>query len=141
MDVYDIVDVNTLTAGDTLVVSGEEIPVTSVERRDDNVLVNGGLDGENGVVLGPIDEDTNGYRVWLESDMATFTELGVTTLVLGDNAVFNDSWNIDADPVKVDHDGIVSAIAESENDYFNQYNTTIRVADGKVVEINRVYVP
>jgi len=79
--------------------------------------------------------------VWLESDMATFTELGVTTLVLGDNAVFNDSWNIDADPVKADHDGIVSAIAESENDYFNQYNTTIRVADGKVVEINRVYVP
>ena len=141
MDVYDIVDVNTLTAGDTLVVSGEEIPVTSVERLDDNVLVNGGLDGENGVVLGPIDEDTNGYRVWLESDMATFTELGVTTLVLGDNAVFNDSWNIDADPVKADHDGIVSAIAESENDYFNQYNTTIRVADRKVVEINRVYVP
>lgn len=141
MDIYDIVDVNTLTAGDTLVVSGEEIPVTSVERRDSNVLVNGGLDGENGVVLGPIDEDTNGYRVWLESDMATFTELGVTTLVLADNAVFNDSWNIDAEPVKVDHDGIVSAIAESENDYFSQYNTTIRVEDGKVVEIDRVYVP
>ena len=141
MDVYDIVDVNTLTAGDTLVVSGEAIPVTSVERSDSNVLVNGGLDGEDGVVLGPIDENTNGYRVWLESDMATFTELGVTTLVLGDNAVFNDSWNIDADPVKVGYDGIVAAITGSENDYFNQYNTTIRVEDGKVVEINRVYVP
>jgi len=135
------VDVNTLTAGDTLVVSGEAIPVTSVERSDSNVLVNGGLDGEGGVVLGPIDEDTNGYRVWLESDMATFTELGVTTLVLGDNAVFNDSWNIDADPVKVGYDGIVAAITGSENDYFNPYNTTIRVEDGKVVEINRVYVP
>ncbi len=141
MDIYDIVDVNTLTAGDTLVVSGEEIPVTSVERSDSEVLVNGGLDGENGVVLGPIDEDTNGYRVWLESDMATFTELGVTTLVLADNAEFNDSWNIDAEPVKVSHDGIVSAIAESDNDYFNQYNTSIRVEDGKVVEIKRVYVP
>ena len=141
MDIYDIVDVNTLTAGDTLVVSGEEIPVTSVERSDSNVLVNGGLDGEDGVVLGPIDEDTNGYRVWLESDMATFTELGATTLVLADNAEFNDSWNIDAEPVKVSHDGIVSAIAESDNDYFNQYNTSIRVEDGKVVEIKRVYVP
>ena len=141
MDIYDIVDVNTLTAGDTLVVSGEEIPVTSVERSDSEVLVNGGLDGENGVVLGPIDEDTNGYRVWLESDMATFTELGATTLVLADNAEFNDSWNIDAEPVKVSHDGIVSAIAESDNDYFNQYNTSIRVEDGKVVEIKRVYVP
>ncbi|MBQ6325552.1 MAG: peptidoglycan-binding protein [Clostridia bacterium] len=141
MDIYDIVDVNTLTAGDTLVVSGEEIPVTSVERSDSEVLVNGGLEAENGVVLGPIDEDTNGYRVWLESDMATFTELGATTLVLADNAEFNDSWNIDAEPVKVSHDGIVSAIAESDNDYFNQYNTSIRVEDGKVVEIKRVYVP
>ena len=141
MDIYDIVDVNTLTAGDTLVVSGEAIPVTSVERRDGDVLVNGGLDGENGVVLGPIDEDSNGYRVWLESDLPTYTELCVTTLVLADNAVFNDSWNIEADPVKADYDGIVSAIAESENDYFNQYNTTIRLEDGKVVEINRVYVP
>ena len=141
MDIYDIVDVNTLTAGDTLVVSGEEIPVTSVERSDSEVLVNGGLEAENGVVLGPIDEDTNGYRVWKESDMATFTELGATTLVLADNAEFNDSWNIDAEPVKVSHDGIVSAIAESDNDYFNQYNTSIRVEDGKVVEIKRVYVP
>ncbi len=141
MDIYDIVDVNTLTAGDTLVVSGEEIPVTSVERSDSEVLVNGGLEAENGVVLGPIDEDTNGYRVWKESDMATFTELGATTLVLADNAEFNDSWNIDAEPVKVGHDGIVSAIAGSDNDYFNQYNTSIRVEDGKVVEIKRVYVP
>ena len=141
MDIYDIVDVNTLTAGDTLVVSGEEIPVTSVERSDSEVLVNGGLEAENGVVLGPIDEDTNGYRVWKESDMATFTELGATTLVLADNAEFNDSWNIDAEPVNVSHDGIVSAIAESDNDYFNQYNTSIRVEDGKVVEIKRVYVP
>ena len=58
-----------------------------------------------------------------------------------DNAVFNDSWNIDAEPVNVGHDGIVSAITESENDYFSQYNTTIRVEDGKVVEIKRVYVP
>jgi hypothetical protein len=141
MDVYDIVDVDTLTAGDTLVVSGEAIPVTSVERRDSDVLVNGGLDGENGVVLGPIGEDSNGYRVWLESDLPTYTELCVTTLVLADNAVFNDSWNIEADPVKADYDGIVKAITESENDYFGQYNTTIRLENGKVVEINRVYVP
>ena len=141
MDVYDIVDVDTLTAGDTLVVSGEAIPVTSVERRDSDVLVNGGLDGENGVVLGPIGEDSNGYRVWLESDLPTYTELCVTTLVLADNAVFNDSWNIEADPVKAGYDGIVKAITESENDYFGQYNTTIRLEAGKVVEINRVYVP
>ena len=141
MDIYDLVDVNTLTAGDTVVVSGEEIPVTSVERNEADVLVNGGLDSENGVVLGPIDEDTNGYRVWLESDLPTFTELGVTTLMLADSAVYSDSSNIEAEPVSVGYDGIVSAITGSEYDYFNQYNTTVRIEDGKVVEINRVYVP
>ena len=141
MDVYDIVDVNTLAVGDTLVVGGEAIPVTSVEQDGENVLVNGGLDGDNGVVLGPLGEDSNGYRVWLESDMPTFTELGVTTLVFDGSAVFNDSWNIDADPVSVGYDDIVSTIAGSENDYFSQYNTTVRVENGKVVELNRVYVP
>lgn len=142
MDTYDSAEVSALTAGDTIVVSGEEIPVTSVERQEDNVLINGGLDGENGVVLGPVD-DTEGsaYRVWMESDMATYTELGVTTLMLADNAVFNDSWNIDAEPVKAGYADIVSTIVESENDFFSQYNTTIRTEGGKVVEIDRVYVP
>ena len=141
MDVYDIVEVEELKVGDTLVVSGEAIPVDTVERQEENVLVNGGLDGENGVVLAPIGEDSNGYRVWLESDLPTYTELGTTTLVLAEGAVFNDSWNIDADPLKVNYDGIVDAITGSENDYFNQYNTSIRTENGKVVEINRVYVP
>ena len=39
------------------------------------------------------------------------------------------------------YDGIVAAMQASENDMFTQDNTTVRVEGGKVVEINRVYVP
>ena len=57
------------------------------------------------------------------------------------SATLNDSWNIDSDPVTAGYDDIVETIQASENEYFVQYNTTIRVENGKVVEIDRVYVP
>ena len=47
----------------------------------------------------------------------------------------------DAEPVVTNYDGIVAAMQASENDMFTQDNTTVRVEGGKVVEINRVYVP
>ena len=141
MDIYAAADVDALAPGDTLVVSGEEIPVNTVERREGNVLVNGGLDGENGVVLGPSADGGEDYRVWLESDLPTYTDLGVTTLVLDGSCVFTDAWDIDAEPMTTGYDGIVGAITGSENEYFSQYNTTVRTENGKVVEIKRNYVP
>ena len=141
-DVYDIVDVNTLMPGDTIVVNGDEILVESVTSDEYGlVIVNGGLDDENGTVLAPLGEDSNGYCVMGEDDMPTYTLLGSTTLRLADTAVFNDSWNIEAEPVTLAYDGIVDAITGSENTYFVQYNTTVCIENGAVVEINRIYVP
>ncbi len=138
-DVYDIVDVNTLAVGDTLVVSGESYAVTGVENLDGDVLVNGGLD-EGGFTLVPEDE-SNCYRVRGYDDLTTYTERGVTTLMVDPSATFTDGWNIEADPVMTGYDGIVEAMQASENDSFTPYNTTVRIEAGKVVEINRVYVP
>lgn len=45
-DLYDAVDISMLAAGDTLVVKGEDIPVTSVMEENGSIRVNGGL--ENG---------------------------------------------------------------------------------------------
>ena len=38
-------------------------------------------------------------------------------------------------------EAVTRAIAESENEYFDQYNTTLRLAGDKVVEIVRIYNP
>lgn len=139
MDWFDIVDINTLAAGDTLVVRGEPILVTSVEVVDGTVMVNGGLE-EGGVELRS-EEDSNGFRVWEYDDVATYTERGVGTLTLAPSAVFIDSSDFEKGTITVGYDDIVSAIQNSENEYFNEENTTVRIEDGKVVEINRIYLP
>ncbi len=137
-DWYDIVDVTALKAGDTLVVSGEEVAVQSVEETEYGVLVNGDRDDS---ILLATDEDANGFCVLGLDDMTTYTEQGVTTLVIDPAATFTDAWDIEAEPATVGYDAIVDTMQSSENSYFTQYNTTVRVEGGKVVEIDRVYVP
>ena len=36
---------------------------------------------------------------------------------------------------------VAEAIAGSEMDYFSPFNTTVRVEDGRIVEIIREYMP
>ena len=138
-DWYDIADVNALKPGDTLVADGQTIQVTSVEGSDP-VRVNGGMDAEDGVDLIPV-PNTNGYRFNGLSDVSAYTEHGVTTLVIAPSATYTDSSDIDGAPVEAGYDGIVEAMQSSELDTFDQYNTTVRIESGKVVEIRRVYVP
>ena len=45
------------------------------------------------------------------------------------------------EPVTVSGADIVEAMQASENAYFVPYNTMVRVEGGRVVEINRIYVP
>ena len=138
-DWYDIADVNALKPGDTLVADGQTIQVTSVEGSDP-VRVNGGMDAEDGVDLIPV-PNTNGYRFNGLSDVSAYTEHGVTSLVIDPSATYTDSSDIDGAPVEAGYDGIVEAMQSSELDTFDQYNTTVRIESGKVVEIRRVYVP
>ena len=132
-DWYDIADIDALKVGDTIVVDGESVEVKSIEHGED-VLINGDVTLTN-------PEDTNGYRFCGDDDMSAYTELGVTTLQIDPSATYTDSSDIEADPVKTDYDGIVDAMLASDNDSFDQYNTTVRIESGKVVEIRRVYVP
>ena len=87
------------------------------------------------------EEDSNGFAVKGLDDLGTYTAHGVTNLVLDESAVFNDVWDIENDPVTVAYDGIVDAVTGSENTYFTPYNTIVSIENGRVVEINREYVP
>ena len=137
-DWYDIVDISTLEVGDTIVVAGEPIEVKSIDRSD-GVAINGGLD-EGGITLGGV-EDTNGLRVWDYDDLSSYTLRGTTTLVLDPSATYTDGSDPEAEPVTVGYDDIVAAINGAEMDSFTPYNTTVTIEGGKVVEINRIYVP
>ncbi len=138
-DWYDIVDVNTLKVGDTIIVEGEAVPVLSLDRTEYGLNVNEDQDAQAFYLAS--EEDTNGYCIRGLDDLTTYTEQGVTTLVLDPAATFTDAWDIGKDPVTVSADGIVEAMQSSENADFGLYNTTVRVEGGKVVEINRAYMP
>jgi len=146
MDNYDPAQIEALKQGDTLMAGGEAVTVETFAVRPDDpempgvrcVDVNGGVDaGGYTLVSTP---DTNGYVVRNLSDLATYTELGVVNLALDPAATYTDASDIEADPVTYAYDEIVSAIQNDEYGYFVQYNTTVHVVGGRIVEIRRDYV-
>jgi len=74
-------------------------------------------------------------------DLPTYTELGVTTLVVDESAVFTDAADIDSAPVTAPYDGIVEAMQGAAFDGFYADNTTVTIRSGRVVRIDRVFVP
>jgi len=138
-DWYDLVDVSGLKVGDTIIVEGMEVPVLSLEENEYGICVNEGQDAESFYLV--TEADSNGFTILGLDDMGTYTDHGATTLLVGPSATFTDGWDIEGKPVTVDYEGIVEAMQTSENAYFVQYNTTVRVEAGQVVEIIRVYVP
>ena len=135
-DIYDIVDIATLETGDTIVIAGEPVPVETLELdEDDDLMI-------NGIWLLHAFEEDNGWKVVQEDDYPTWTERDDVTLPPAANVVYTDSSVLDQDPVTVTGASeIAAAIASSEDASFSQYNTSIRVENGEVVEINRAYMP
>lgn len=139
VDCYDIVDIATLQVGDTIVIDGEALTVQSLERKDD-LLINGGLD-EGGYELRAWDE-SNCWKVAGLDDYPTWTEHGTVSLPLDEAVTFTDSWDIDGQSVTGSGiEAVEKWLAQTENEFFNEANTTVRTEAGKIVEISRVYVP
>ena len=129
-DTFDVVEISQLAPGDTLYVGDTVVDVETVEEDDGDLLINGGLD-EYGVTLRAYDED-NCWRAVLEDDLHTYFKWGETT----------DGWDIEKDPVTVTGaEAVAEAISTTEMDAFSPLNTTVRVEDGQIVEIVRVYMP
>ena len=62
----------------------------------------------------------------------------MTTQQVDSSSRFVDGWNLSR-PTTTSNDGILNAIHTSENDRFSEYNTTLTVENGLVMEINRRY--
>ncbi|MBR2571094.1 MAG: peptidoglycan-binding protein [Clostridia bacterium] len=141
VDIYSAADIEGLAVGDTVVAEGTGHTVNEVYVDEyGDVVVNGGIDGEDGYVFTAIDEGLH-YRVLGLDDYPTYTERGTTTLMLDTSAVYTDSSDPEAEPVTAEYAGIVDAMLNSDNEYFDLYNTTVRIEDGRVVGIVRVYNP
>ncbi|MCD7765297.1 MAG: hypothetical protein LUH53_02090 [Lachnospiraceae bacterium] len=77
-ELFDLVDVNLMKAGDIIVLQGEEVTVETIEWDEDgSILINGGYGEENGHTL-VTDEDTVYYEKTADSDMEAGNELPYT---------------------------------------------------------------
>ena len=136
-DQYDMVDIANLKVGDTLVRHDGEVKVASKEQHEaGTIYINGGLD--------------NGGFNLITDDRGTFYEMG-----------FNDTKNwypvgeatirVSADFKGIDRadlelgeviiypgDFLIGAVTNYD---FTPYNTTIRIENGQIIEMNRRFIP
>lgn len=136
-DQYDMVDIAGLKVGDTLVRHSGEVEVTSLERDETGrVFVNGGLDN------GGFELVTDGCGVFFEmgySDHKNWYQVGEATVRVSADFQGIDRADLELGEVVIyPGDFLIGAVANYD---FTPYNTTIRVEDGQIVELNRRYIP
>jgi hypothetical protein len=136
-DKYDMVDIANLKVGDTVVRhSGEMEVVSKAQNEAGTIYINGGLEN------GGFDFVTDDCGIYYETgfnDVKNWYEVGESTI-----RVSVDFKGIDnADPEQGEviiypGDFLIGAVT---NYNFTPYNTTIRVENGQIVEMNRTYTP
>ena len=136
-DKYDMVDIAMLEVGDTVVGYAGEVEVTSVERNDaGTVMINGGLEA------GGFDLVTEDNGIFFETgfdDVKNWYEVGTATLRVSADMKGTDNADPEVGEVTLYPGDLLND--SIENFHFTPFNTTVRVENGQIVEINRSYTP
>ena len=136
-DRYDMVDIAMLEVGDTIVGYAGEVEVASIERNEaGTVMINGGL-GEGGFDL--VTDDEGVFYELGFSDAKSWYEVGTATIRVSADMVGTDNADPDLGEVTFYAGDLLNDAIEHFQ--FTPHNTTIRVEDGQIVEMNRRYVP
>ena len=136
-DRYDMVDISMLKVGDTLVTHAGEVIVTALEQDATGTIhINGGLD-ENGMDL--VTDDSGVFYEAGYNDHKNWYEVGAATIRVSVDFEFKDNADLDQGEVLYYPGSFL--IGEVTNYDFTPYNTTIRIEEGQIIEMNRRYVP
>ena len=135
-DKYDMVDVAALEKGDSIVTHAGKVKIKSVDRNAEGVIcINGGVE-KGGLNLVTEDEgifyavDENNAKHWYEAGEAT---IRVSVDFKGHDYADPEQGEVLLYPGSF-------LINEVTNYNFTPYNTTIRVENGQIVELHRLYV-
>ena len=136
-DQYDMVDISRLKVGDILVTHAGEVEITALDRNENGtILINGGLD-ENGFDL--ITNETGVYYECGYSDAKNWHEIGEATIRVSVDFMYYDTSDLDkGELLYYPGDFLIGAVTDYN---FTPYNTTIRVENGQIIEMHRVYTP
>ena len=136
-DKYDMVDIANLKVGDTVVRHSGEVKVISKEQNEAGTIsINGGLEN------GGFDLVTDDCGIFYETgfnDVKNWHEIGEATIRVSVDFKGIDNADLEQGEVIIyPGDFLVGAVTNYD---FTPYNTTIRVEDGQIVEMNRVFIP
>ena len=137
-DLYDMVDIANLKAGDIIVIQGNEVAVETVETLESGlVFINGGMEN------GGYDLWHNDSGVYFEhgyNDAKSYYPLGEATIRVSTEFEFVDSSDLDKGEVTyypgdflTDNAGILY--------HFVPNNTSIVVEGGQIIQMTRIYTP
>lgn len=136
-DKYDMVDISMLKVGDILVTHAGEVEITTLTREENGtILINGGL-YEDGFDL--VTDETGIFYERGYNDAKNWYEVGEATIRVSVDFMYYDTSDLDRGEVLYYPGSFL--IGEVTDYYFTPYNTTIRVENGQIIEMYRVYIP
>ena len=136
-DRYDMVDMAALEPGDILVTHSGEVKVVSKEQDETGTIhINGGLENDG---FDLVTDDSGIYYQRGFNDVKNWYEAGEATIRVSVDFEFVDRADLEQGEV-IFYPGSF-LIGEVTNYDFTPYNTTIRVAEGQIMEMTRVYTP
>jgi hypothetical protein len=136
-DQYDMVDIAALKVGDTLVRHSGEVEVLSIERNESGrISINGGL--ENGGFDLTTDDSGIFYEIGF-NDIKNWYEVGAAIIRVSDDFKGIDTSDLELGEVTIHSEDFLNGAVKNYD--FTPYNTTVRVENGQIVEMNRIYTP
>ena len=137
-ELYDMVDISQLKEGDVIVIGNNDVIINSLERNSAGiVIINGGLEqGGNELVT----DDSGVFYETGYNDAKSYYPVGEATIRVSTDFKYCDKSDLDSEE-KYYYPGDF-LVEDSGIDYsFNPHNTSIVIADGQVISMNRIYVP
>ena len=135
-DVYDMVDVAQLAVGDTIVVDGKDMVVTSREDKDGFVTINGGLE-QGGADL--TSDDSGVYYAVGMDDAKSYHELDKITVPVAEGFALTDNSDLEH-PDETYAASDLAKLAASEPG-FTANNTLATIEHGELTVLARSYTP
>lgn len=136
---FDAADISGLKAGDVLVLSSQEMTVSSVQTSDGYVTVNGGE--EAGGVLFSLDDSSNTYYAMGMDDSKTYYEEGQLTFPVADSCVLTDDADFEHPGQTTPASGLVRLLAQDDIYGFNPQSTTVTLKNSQITAIYRGFLP
>ena len=139
-DLYDAVDVHRMQVGDLLRFDGRRIVVEDIETDGSYITVNHGIEA-GGACLQAHEGGT--YRSVLMDGHSVYTPIGRARLTLSQDFVIHDCGIEPTDPTVTVTSGQKAYIEglQSSKVEFSPLDTRVRIEGGRVVEINRHWIP